>query len=255
MTQVSAMVFAAGKGTRLKPYTDHHPKALVPVDGQPMLQRVLARIRQAGITRAVVNVHHLAGQITDWLGHNQPDGLQVTVSDEQDRLLDTGGGLLKASRHFAGSDAVLVHNADILTDLPLATMVRRHLESGADITLLVKPRTTQRYLVFRDTRLEGWTNIATGQTLPPGFETAPHHNLLAYGGIHVLSPRALDALKDYARDHGPVFSVTPFFIDSVRKLDIRAYCPQEDYTWFDIGKADTLEQARAAVAGLKSQKP
>ena len=116
---MKAMIYAAGLGTRLRPLTDDRPKALIEVGGKPMLQHVIENIKKAGITRAVVNVHHFAGKVIDFLDRNGNFGIDIAISDESDRLLDTGGGLLKARPLLDGDEPILLHNADILTDLDL----------------------------------------------------------------------------------------------------------------------------------------
>ena len=145
---MKALVFAAGLGTRLRPLTDHKPKALVELCGVTMLERVITNIKNCGITDVVVNVHHFGDQIIDFLKNKDNFGINITISDERDLLLDTGGGILKARHLLEGDEAFLVHNADILTDLNLAEMIAYHKANGADVTLLAKQRSTQRYLVF-----------------------------------------------------------------------------------------------------------
>ena len=161
-----AFVLAAGLGTRLKPWTLEHPKALVPVGGVPMLRRVLERLRSEGFDEVTVNVHHFSEQIVDFLNHEEL-GVNVTVSDESDRLLDTGGGLLKAGI----SAPMLIHNVDILSDAPLAEIMNRHLASGRDITLVTSDRESSRHLVFdAEGTLRGWHNVKTDEYKPAGFK-------------------------------------------------------------------------------------
>lgn len=168
---MKAMIFAAGLGTRLRPLTDNCPKALVEVGGKPMLGRVMQRLIDAGVTEAVVNVHHFAGMIKEYLTANNNFGITVHVSDESDLLLDTGGGILRARQWLDGGEPFIVHNADILSDVDLAAMYRAHEASGADATLLVAHRQSSRYLAFgnADSRLHGWINTTTGQTAPRAF--------------------------------------------------------------------------------------
>ena len=152
-----AMIFAAGLGTRLKPLTDTMPKALVRVGGQPLLWHVIMKLKKAGYERIVVNVHHFASQITDYLAANDHFGLDIRISDETEALLETGGGIKKALPLFDPSEPILIHNVDILSNLDLNA-----LPMDAPL-LVVSERKTKRYLMFDDEmRLHGWTNIETG---------------------------------------------------------------------------------------------
>ena len=164
---MKAMLFAAGMGTRLKPLTDHMPKALVEVGGRPLLDIVVRRLVDAGATEVVVNVHHFADQIKSYVASHDW-GIDVHLSDETEALLDTGGGLRKALPlfHEGGDAPVLLHNVDILSNADLRGFYER--SRHADVTLMVSSRDTQRYLLFDDEgRLRGWTNIATGEVRSP----------------------------------------------------------------------------------------
>lgn len=148
---MKAMIFAAGLGTRLRPLTDHMPKALVPVAGKPMLERVILRLKEAGFNEITVNIHHFGEQIIDFLRTHDNFGTEIHISDERGMLLDTGGGIKKARPFLDGQEPFLVHNADILTDIDLAGLYRHHLESDAESTLLVSERKTSRYLLLTTT--------------------------------------------------------------------------------------------------------
>lgn len=153
---MKAMIFAAGLGTRLKPLTDHMPKALVPVAGRPMLEHVILKLKKAGFTELVINIHHFGEQIIDFLKANQNFGLTIHISDERDKLLDTGGGIKKAATFFTGTEPFLVHNVDILSNADLKEVYDFHRKSQNQATLLVSPRKTSRYLLFdTDNRLPG----------------------------------------------------------------------------------------------------
>lgn len=246
---MKAMIFAAGLGTRLRPLTDNMPKAMVPVDGKPMLQRVIENVSSYGFTDIVVNIHHFGQQIIDFLADNNNFGLNITISDERDLLLDTGGGI-KAVRHLLDDGKpFLVHNADILTTLDLGAMYKHHCKSNADATLLVKSRKTERYLLFdNDNRLQGWINKKTGETRPATFNpTNGVYQEFAFGGVHVISPTIFDTLEDYSNE--PKFSITPFYIDKCKELSIQGYNPTR-YEWFDIGKPETLALANTYFSTL-----
>lgn len=238
---MKALVFAAGLGTRLRPLTDHKPKALVELCGVTMLERVITNIKSCGITDVVVNVHHFGDQIIDFLKDKDNFGINITISDERDLLLDTGGGILKARHLLEGDEPFLVHNADILTDLNLAEMIAYHKANGADVTLLAKQRSTQRYLVFgENNQMVGWTNIATGEVKPADLVVNQENSLLAFGGVHVISPRIFDSLAKFATE--PKFSIMQYYIAACRDISIAGYNP-DGYNWFDIGKIETLQKA------------
>lgn len=249
---MKALIFAAGIGSRLKPFTDSHPKALVDVGGKPMLRRVIDRLTDAGVDDITVNVHHFAGQIIDYLnreGHSIP--ADIHISDESDTLLDTGGGILHARRFLDGpeDEPFFVHNADILSTVDLKAMLRHHRESGADVTLLTADRDTSRKLLFDDNgRMQGWINTGTGEVKAGPAASArldPYSmHRLAFGGIHVLTPKVFPLLEDFAKADN-IFSVIPFYIKNTENLFIRAYNPPAgSYSWYDIGKPVTLEKAR-----------
>ncbi len=240
---MKAMIFAAGLGTRLYPITLNIPKALVEVGGKPMLQHVLNKLPALGVNDAVVNVHHHADMVTDFLRNYRSD-LKIQVSDECEKLLDTGGGVVNALPWLQGED-VMLHNADILTDAPLDKMIVCHKKSGADVTLLVNDRATSRYLLVDKTmKMCGWKNVKTSQVRPHDIDDSVLRPV-AFCGVHILSSRALDLLAKY-KSVGEPFPITDFYIDSVDKLDIRCFEPTEEFVWFDIGKPDTLAAARAS---------
>ena len=162
-----AMIFAAGLGTRLRPLTDTMPKALVPVGGKPLLAHVIERLQTAGYERLVINVHHFADQIEQYLRAHQNFGLDIAVSDEREQLLDTGGGLKKAATLFDDDEPILIHNVDILDNVDYEWLRRQHLPDE-DAVLLVSRRKTKRYLLFDNAmRLMGWTNTETGEVRSP----------------------------------------------------------------------------------------
>lgn len=242
------MIFAAGLGTRLRPLTNDRPKALVEVAGKPMLGRVIERLVGSGFDDIVINVHHFGEKIIDYVAENHDFGVSVHISDERGLLLDTGGGILKARQWLDGDELFLVHNTDIVTDLDLRAMVDFHKSHDADATLLTKERVTKRYLLCDgEERLRGWINKATGEVLPDGLEYVPGElREMAFGGVHVMSPRIFAALEEYARGisaEGEVkFSIIPFYVAMCRRLRIMSYAPS-GYRWLDIGKPETLEEA------------
>lgn len=241
------MVFAAGLGTRLRPLTDNRPKALVEVCGVPMLEHVIRHIVECGFDDIIVNVHHFGDMIIDFL-KSKDWNATVRVSDERDELLDTGGGILKAREWLDDGNPFLVHNADILTDMDLAAMYRYHVSAGADATLLAAQRDTARYLLFDGSdRLQGWTNVKTGEVKPEGLiYDKEKYRPLAFGGVHVISPSIFDSLSKYSAERK--FSITPYYVSACNDLKILGYSPVDNYRWFDIGKPETLALAEMSFS-------
>lgn len=242
---MKAMIFAAGLGTRLKPLTDHMPKALVTVAGKPMLEHVINKLKSAGFDEIVINVHHFPGQIIDFLKENDNFGIQIHISDETELLLDTGGGIKKAASFFAGNEPFLIHNVDILSNVDLKALYDYHRTSGNDATLLVSPRKTVRYLLFNEeNRLCGWANKDTLQTKPEGFIYRPSvQKEYAFGGIHVISPTLFNYMGD---EWTGKFSIMDFYLQTCQKARLGAYA-KEDLQLIDIGKPETLAQAEDFV--------
>lgn len=240
---MQAMIFAAGLGTRLKPWTDSHPKALVPVHGQPVLRHVIGRIAAAGIGRIIINVHHFADQIEAYIQANDSFGLDILISDERDLLRDTGGGLRHAAEllHPQYGD-VLVHNADIYSDVDLNALCKAHTDSHADVTLAVSDRSSSRKLIVdADNNLVGWRNLSTGETRPASYLPDPSHSGVAFSGIHILRPeRVLTQLTSVA---GDVFGIIPFYLDHLDTLAIQAHRLPSDILWYDIGRPESLAAA------------
>lgn len=252
-----AVVFAAGVGSRLKPFTDSHPKALVPVAGVPLLERVLRRLVAAGADGIVVNVHHFAGQVVDFL-QSHDWGVPVAVSDESDLLLDTAGGLARIVREqpmiadLAADDYVLAHNADIYTDLDLAAMVADARRSGADAMLLVDParQSSRRLMWDADGRLRGWINTATGERRPADLVTdglAP----AAFGGIHAIRSSLLDRISAQAGEVIAPKGITDFYIANCGDADIRSHVPAAPYAWHDVGTPAKLAEAERHALALR----
>lgn len=257
-----AMILAAGLGTRLKPLTDRMPKALVEVAGQPLLWHVIMKLRAAGYGRMVVNVHHFAQQIVDYLAANDNFGLDISISDETEQLLETGGALKKAQAMFDPDEPILIHNVDILDNVDFDWLRRQH-QDDEDAVLLVSRRTTQRYLLFDNTmRLMGWKNNATGEVKSPypwlresGFSIgdalqvvaqpdAPltvHSSPLyafAFSGIHSFSPRLFPLMERFPDR----FSIMDFYL-SICDCSHVVGLPKDDLRILDVGKLDTLDKA------------
>ncbi|MDD3541727.1 MAG: sugar phosphate nucleotidyltransferase, partial [Petrimonas sp.] len=165
---MKAMIFAAGLGTRLKPLTDTMPKALVPVAGKPLLWHTIQKLKAAGFDEIIINVHHFAGQIRQYIQDNNRFGIRIEFSDETQALLDTGGGIKKASWFFDDEKPFLIHNVDILSDIDLQNLYHFHTNSNSVATLVVSERKTSRYLLFdKNNHLAGWINEKSGETKSP----------------------------------------------------------------------------------------
>ena len=237
---MKAMIFAAGLGSRLKPLTDRTPKALLPIDGKPMLEHVIIKLKTAGFDQIIINVHHLADQIMDFLAAHQNFGIRIEISDERDYLLDTGGGIKKATHFLRGDEPFLVHNVDILSNVDLKRLYETHLQTNPLATLLVSRRETSRYLLFnKEQRLCGWRNRATGEvkSFYPYFDPEQYEEY-AFSGIHVMSPKILDLMEEWTGK----FSIINFYLSICAKTDIRAY-RKDNLRLLDIGKPETLATA------------
>ena len=240
---MKAMIFAAGLGTRLKPFTDHMPKALVPVAGKPMLEHVINKLKSAGVDEIVINVHHFAQQIIDFLKEKDNFGIKIWISDETEELLETGGGIKKAAPFF--NEPFLVHNADILSNVDLKDMYDYHLTNGNDATLLVSSRKTVRYLLLDDTnRLCGWVNKETLQTKPEGFIYQPEvQKEYAFGGIHIISPTLFKYMDNQWTGK---FSIMDFYLQTCKEAQLGGYI-KEDLQLIDIGKPEMLAKAEEFI--------
>lgn len=235
----SAFILAAGLGTRLRPLTDTMPKALVPVAGKPLLQHLIERLKHAGFTRIVVNIHHFGEQIIDFLHANDNFGVDIRISDERGMLLETGGAVRKAMPLFKTSRPVLVHNVDILHNLDVAEFYLRNAQA-ADATLLVSQRTTTRYL-YADARqqLVGWQNIKTNEIKGSIADATP----FAFSGIHLISPTLLSQMTTWSER----FSIIDFYLHSCTTHSVRLDC-HPDLRLLDVGKIDTLSAAAEFLA-------
>lgn len=237
-SKVAAMIFAAGLGTRLYPLTKDKPKALVEINGQPLLQTVIERIIAAGITDIVVNVHHFSQLVKDYLASHSFEA-DIRISDETDFLLDTGGGLKFAEQLLNLADHILLHNVDILSDIDLNRLIINHIENEALATLAVKERPTSRYLIFdkKTMQLCGWENVKTGETLESRCTDNPVK--LAFSGIHVVSKAIFPMIPA-----GKKISMTPLYVEMAKTQNVRGYLHQQDQ-WMDVGKyEDVMKLAR-----------
>lgn len=235
---MKCLIFAAGLGTRLKPLTDTMPKAMVPVAGKPLIEHILCKVAAAGFDEAVINVHHFADQIIEFVARHD-FGLKIAISDEREALLETGGGIKKAQSLIGTTEPFLVHNVDILSNLNLSEFYRLHRR--ADLaTLLVSRRATNRYLLFdANRRLVGWTNLSTGEVKSPYPDLdVTKCEKLAFAGIHVISPAVFKLMETWSGK----FSIIDFYLSVCATQTIRGVeIPRMQM--LDVGKVDSLREA------------
>lgn len=235
---MKAMIFAAGLGTRLKPFTDNHPKALAVVNNKPLLQRNIEYLKGYGINEFVINVHHFPDQIIDFLKEHNNFGCKVNISNETDALLETGGGLKKASDYLKGNTPFLVMNVDMLTNLAIDKMIAFHNAGKALATLAVKRRETTRYFLFNDkNELCGWQNTKTGEEKIKRQERDLTPK--AFSGIHIIAPQIFDLIKQEGK-----FSMVDVYLDLCNKHTIKGFDHTDDIL-LDVGKPESIQQAEA----------
>lgn len=235
---MKAMIFAAGLGTRLNVETSDKPKALVDVGGKPLLQHAIEKLKAEGINEIVVNVHHFSELVISFLNNNN-FGIPVHISDESEKLLDTGGGLKKATRFLSGSEPIVIYNVDIISNLNLQLLLKDHLKLGALVTLAVKNRETQRYFKFdTNKQLVGWINKKTKETKISRPENFEHATEMAYSGIHIIQPEILSLMPETNR-----FSITDFYLELAKTHSIKGFFDNSNL-WMDVGKPEQLEEAR-----------
>ena len=245
---MDAIILAAGFGTRLKPITDHIPKALVEIEGKPMLRRIIESLSTRGVDRICVNTHHFSSQVIDFLGTRSWD-VEIKISDETEMLLDTGGGVVKAFSVLGCEDPVLVHNVDILSNADIRALYSAHLESGADVTLLVSDRESKRKLIFDPSMtLKGWHNHADNIYRPENIETAAGDKEYAFSGIYVIGAKAIKEMKEIVGKEK--FPVMDYLLHPQRKSLVKGY-EQPSLQLLDIGKPATLVQASDILSRLE----
>lgn len=240
---MKAFIPAAGLGTRLRPFTLTNPKALVPIGGVPMLERVILRLKSQGFDDIVINLHHFGDKIEEFVKGHDSFGINIRFSDERKCLLDTGGALLHAAPLLSlNSEPFLIHNVDILSDADLRLLMDTHRESEAAATLLVSERESSRKLLFDSgMNLRAWHNLRTDEYKPRDFKDFTGMRELAFSGIHVMSPEKVFAEMSRQQREG-VFSVIDFYIAAIGKMVIKGNF-SDSLEMIDIGKPDTLARA------------
>ena len=240
------MLFAAGLGTRLRPYTNDRPKAMVEINGMPLLEIVLRRLKFFGANEVVINVHHFAEMIMNFLKTKDNFGLKIHISHEKKIVLETGGGLKKARHFLQGNEPFLVHNVDVISDLDLRKMYDFHVKNGALSTLAVRDRESSRKLLFSEenNQLTGWQNMRTNE------QRISRNKLkikdLAFSGIHVIDPRIFDFMPKYKRK----FSIIDTYLEAAKTETILGF-PHTYSHWLDVGKIPALAQAEQLLPKIK----
>lgn len=230
-----ALIFAAGKGTRLKPFTDNHPKALAVVNNVPLLERNIKFLQNYGINDFVINVHHFGEQIIDFLQEKENFGAKIEISNEKNELLETGGGLIFAKKYLQNEENFLIMNADILTDLNITEFVKFHLSHQNVATLAVSDRVSSRKLMFNeDMILKGWVNKTTGETKLSEFNK--NFKELAFSGIHCVNSSIFDKIKRTGK-----FSIMEEYLDLMFENHIQGF--QHNAKLIDVGRPESVVEA------------
>jgi NDP-sugar pyrophosphorylase family protein len=238
---MKAMIFCAGLGTRLKPLTDDKPKALVPLAGKPLIEHVVERLKSFGFTDIIINVHHFADKVEAFLADRSSFGVNITVSDERNLLLDTGGGLKKAASFFSDGQPFLIHNVDIISDINLADLYGRHVESRALASLAVSNRLSSRYFLFDNSmQLAGWKNIKTNEQkiARVGDTYLP----FAFNGIHVVSPEIFNLMEGFDGK----FSIVDLYLHLAKSHFIEGIDVTKNRI-IDVGKPAALLDAEKLI--------
>lgn len=250
---MKAFIPAAGLGTRLKPFTLTNPKALVPVDGVPMLERVILRLKDQGFDDFVMNLHHFGDKIEDFVRARDFFGVRIRFSDERDALLDTGGGILHAAGMLGETrEPFLIHNVDILSNANVGELMDVHKRMGAASTLLVSNRDSSRKLMFDESmNLRGWHNVRDNIFRPASVATeAADLRELAFSGIHIMSPDAIfEEMNRQGRDGK--FSIIDFYLEASGNIPIIGH-EYPDLQLLDIGKPETLARANSLLSNHHS---
>ena len=230
-----ALIFAAGKGTRLKPFTESHPKALALVNNVPLLERNIKYLQSFGVTEFVINVHHFGEQIVEFLEKNNHFGAKIDISDEKDELLETGGGLLFAQKYLENEENFLIMNADILTDLNIHELVKFHETHLPLATLAVSDRNSSRKLFFNSEMvLKGWMNKNSGETKMAEFNN--NFKELAFSGIHCINSSIFDKIKRRGK-----FSIMEEYLDLMFENNILGF--QHEARLIDVGRPESVIEA------------
>lgn len=236
---MNAMIFAAGLGTRLRPLTNDVPKAMVLLAGKPLLEYVILRLKEVGVSRIVINVHHFAETIITFIKSND-FGVEIKISYERDMLLDTGGGLKFAKDLFIKDEPVLIYNVDVLSNADISLLVEFHKRSDAIASLLARSSYSDRGFMQKDGFLTGWQNILTGEKRM-STDVFEESTFIGFTGIHILSYRILDMI-----DEEGVFSIVDLYLRLAKDNKI-AIVIDDESLWMDLGTPESLALAEEYV--------
>jgi len=242
---MKAMILAAGMGTRLRPLTNNTPKALVKINGVPMLEIVILKLKAIGVNEIIINVHYLADQIINFLQKKDNFGIRIEISNESNQLLDTGGGLKKASWFFDDEKPFILHNVDIISNIDLLKMYKVHEKNKALVSLAVRKRISSRFFLFNNKKeLAGWKNVKTKEEIitKPEIETEE----LAFSGIHIINPEIFDLINKTDK-----FSIVNTYLELSKQYKILGFDHSSDY-WFDIGNKEKLNKAEVFLLNKTS---
>jgi NDP-sugar pyrophosphorylase family protein len=249
---MKAMILAAGLGTRLHPLTDNRPKALVEIAGRTMLEIAISRLRAVGVRELIINVHHFAGMIVDYLKASENFGLRIEISREQ-TLLDTGGGLKLAGWFFLEDsdrtqEPFLLHNVDVVSTIDLRRMLQFHVEQKALATLAVQARETSRYLLF-DEQLQLCGRRSGADAAPEVVRPSPRIQARGFCGIHIISPRLLTMMTEEG-----AFSIIGSYLRLAARGEKIIACDADEYYWRDLGTPESVSQAAQEIANFATPK-
>ncbi|MDR3273503.1 MAG: nucleotidyltransferase family protein [Flavobacteriaceae bacterium] len=234
---MKAMIFAAGLGTRLKPFTETHPKALAQVNGKTLLERNILYLKSFGFEEMVINIHHFGGQILDFLAKNNNFGCKISISDESKEVLETGGGLLKA-QNLLGNEPFLVINVDVLTHLDLRLFIRFHLKNNPLVSLAVSDRQSSRKLFFnKEKQLVGWKNFNTEETIFMDSYSENQAVPLAFSGIHIVNPEIFEKISFQGK-----FSIMKVYMELMKTEKILGF--EHKAHLVDVGKPEAILEAK-----------
>jgi len=235
---MKAMIFAAGLGTRLLPFTLNKPKALVEIKGKTLIDMVIKRLNNFGFNDIIINVHHFSGLIIEFLKSINYPGLTITISDETGQLLDTGGGLKKVTNFFKDGEPFLVHNVDILSDIDLEKLYRQHLQNKSLATLACMERDSFRYfLVNEKNEICGWKNTNTGESII-SRENEKLYKPVAFSCIQVINPEIFELITETA-----AFSLTNLYLRLAKEHSLKIQMFNDSF-WLDVGNKEDLEKAK-----------
>lgn len=241
---MKAMIFAAGLGSRLKPFTSQMPKALVPVAGIPMLEILIKHLKKNNVNEIIINTHHFANQVKDFLEQNNNFDCEIAISDESDLLLDTGGGLQKALWFFNDNQPFLVQNVDVLSNINYSQMLVTHNKANALATLAVSNRASSRYLLFdQSMQLCGWENVST-QEVKMSVDLKSELKRFAFSGIHILNPIFFKHLTLNGK-----FSMIDAYLSTANSCRIIGFEHNPDF-WVDMGKPKSVLHAEAILSQM-----